>query len=148
MKKHLLFYYFLLLSTFLQGQDNNIKAVDDNYVYETVQIPPIFIGEGENNFDTIYNKDNNLLLQFIFRNINYPLEARKYGIKGRVVTQFVVTKDGSINDIKLLKKIGGGCDEEAIRLINLMNIGKMWKPGIKDGKPVNVKFILPIHFKL
>lgn len=148
MKKHFLFYSFLFLSTFLQSQDNNTPTVDENYVYESVQIAPIFIGEGINKLDTINIKDNNLLLQFIFRNINYPLEARKYGVQGRVVTQFVVTKDGSINDIKLLKKIGGGCDEEAIRLINLMNDGKMWKPGIKDGKPVNVKFILPIHFKL
>jgi TonB family protein len=148
MKRLFLFYCFLFFTTYLLSQDNNVPVIDENVVYNSVQTPPVFIGTGENNFDTINNKDNKLLLQFIFSNINYPLEARKYGIQGRVVTQFVVTKDGSINDIKLLKKIGGGCDEEALRLINLMNIGKMWKPGIKEGKPVNVMFTLPIHFKL
>ncbi len=83
--------------------------------------------------------------EYIGKNLKYPEEARKAGIEGKVFVQFTVTKDGSLTDIKVLKGIGHGCDEEAIKV--LQNAEK-WKPGAQRGKVVNVRMSLPIVFKL
>jgi len=66
-------------------------------------------------------------------------------IEGRVFVQFVVDKDGSITNVEVLKGIGGGCDEEAVRVVK--NAPK-WNPGKQRGRPVRVKMVLPITFKL
>jgi len=84
-------------------------------------------------------------MEFLMSNIRYPAEARKNNIKGRSVVQFVVNEDGSISDIQLARKRGGGCDEEAIRLVKAM---PKWTPGKQGGKPAKVRFILPVSFKL
>lgn len=81
----------------------------------------------------------------IANNMNYPEQARKMGIEGRVYVQFIVDKTGLVKDIKTIKRIGGGCDEEAERVIKLT--GK-WNPGTQRGKPVNVRMVMPINFKL
>lgn len=89
------------------------------------------------------------LLQFIYNYIQYPDSARAQGIEGSVVVQFVVEKDGKITNGKVLKDIGGGCGEEALRVVDLMNkIDRSWSPGKKNGQPVRVSFNLPIKFKL
>ena len=85
------------------------------------------------------------LYKYIGSNIKYPAMAKDSGIKGTVHITFVVEKDGSITDVKLLRRIGGGCDEEAIRVIGEM---PNWNPGKQRGKPVRVQFNLPISFKL
>lgn len=82
---------------------------------------------------------------FIGKNMRYPSEARKMGIEGKVFVQFVVDIDGSIKDVKILRGIGGSCDEEALRIIMA---APDWKPGLIDGKPVRVEMVLPITFKL
>jgi protein TonB len=82
---------------------------------------------------------------YVANNLKYPAEARRSNIEGRVFIEFVVEKDGSLTDIKILKGIGGGCDQEAIRIIQ--NAPK-WIPGKQRGRPVRVKMILPIYFKL
>ena len=87
----------------------------------------------------------NELRRYLGLNIKYPLMAQEVGIKGGVYLGFIVDKDGSITDIKVLSGIGGGCDEEAVRVVEGM---PKWSPGKKRGKPVRVQFYLPINFKL
>ena len=77
--------------------------------------------------------------------IKYPVIARENGITGRVYVTFVVDKDGKIKDVKKLRGIGGGCDEEAIRVITAM---PDWKPGRQNGRNVSVQFNLPVNFNL
>ncbi len=73
----------------------------------------------------------------------YPAEAQKAGIKGRVFLSFIVHKDGQITDVNVLKGLGSGCDEEAIRLVKAM---PRWTPGSQDGQPLNVRYNWPISF--
>jgi protein TonB len=82
---------------------------------------------------------------FLGSNINYPESARKNGTEGTVFTQFIVNTDGSISDISVTKGIGGGCDEEAVRVLKAM---PSWIPGKQNGKAVRVRFVLPIKYKL
>ncbi|MEZ5195845.1 MAG: energy transducer TonB [Bacteroidales bacterium] len=84
-------------------------------------------------------------IKFLVENIKYPAEARKNGVRGTVFVAFIVEKDGEISNVKALKGIGGGCDEEAVRVISMM---PNWKPGMQKGKPVRVQFNMPIKFNL
>jgi len=84
-------------------------------------------------------------IRYLNENIKYPQMARESGIQGRVFVTFVVEKDGSVTDVRVLRGIGGGCDEEAIRVIKNM---PKWDPGKQRGKPVRVQFNMPILFKL
>lgn len=85
------------------------------------------------------------MIQYISDNIHYPKEALENEISGRVYINFTVKKDGTLDNIKVVRGIGFGCDEEAIRVVKNM---PKWKPGIDHGKPVDTKFNLPIKFKL
>ncbi len=85
------------------------------------------------------------LLEYLAKNIKYPEIALKNGISGTVVIQFIVDKSGQIIDPKVLRGIGGGCEDEAIRVIKMM---PSWKPGKQKGKPVNVRFTLPVRFSI
>lgn len=84
-------------------------------------------------------------INFLRENMKYPQMARESGISGTVFVTFVVERDGSVTDVKVLRGIGGGCDEEAIRVIKAM---PKWNPGKQRGKPVRVQFNLPIRFTL
>ena len=83
--------------------------------------------------------------EYIQQNLKYPAQARTLGIEGKVFVQFIVGPDGKLTYVKAVKGIGGGCDEEAVRVIR--NSSK-WQPGLQRGKAVNVRMILPITFKL
>jgi periplasmic protein TonB len=83
--------------------------------------------------------------EYVGKKIKYPAQARRMNIEGRVFVEFVIERDGSITDVKAIKGIGAGCDEEAERI--LMAAPK-WKPGKQRGKPVRQKMVLPIMFKL
>ena len=83
--------------------------------------------------------------QFVQKKMKYPSQARRMGIEGRVFVEFVVDKDGSLVDVKAIKGIGAGCDEEAVRVIKMH---PKWKPGKQRGKPVKQKIVLPINFQL
>jgi len=85
------------------------------------------------------------LFEWLGKNIVYPPDAIQVGIEGTVVVIFVVEKDGSITNAQLLKKIGGGCDEEVLRIMKIM---PKWKPGIQNSVHVRVQFILPVRFNL
>ena len=85
------------------------------------------------------------LMEYVAKNIKYPQIARETGIQGRVFVGFVVEPDGSISNVKLLRGIGGGCDEEAMRVIKSL---PKWKPGKQRGKPVRVSYQIPVNFRL
>lgn len=83
--------------------------------------------------------------EYVGSHLRFPPKAARMGIEGRVFVEFVVEKDGTLTDIRVAKGIGGGCDEEAIRVIS--NASK-WNPGKQRGRPVRVRMIMPIMFKL
>ena len=85
------------------------------------------------------------LADYLAKNIKYPQLARESGIQGRVFINFVVENDGSVTNVKVMRSLGGGCDEEAVRVVKSM---PKWKPGKQRGKPVRVSYNLPVNFKL
>ena len=87
----------------------------------------------------------NEMMKFLSENIKYPMSAKENGISGKVLVTFVVEKNGLITNIKILRGIGGGCDEEAIRVLKLM---PKWKPGTQRGQAVRVQYNVPIKFTL
>ncbi len=78
--------------------------------------------------------------------LEYPLNARRMGIDGTVLIEVVVTADGRLIQEKITQKIGGGCDEEALRMIKL--IPDTWEPALYKGQPVTSRFEMPVVFKL
>ena len=127
------------------------KSINGEPVYKIADENPRFPGCGtakEYNAK-LKNCGDEKMLQFIYKNINYPKAARAQGIEGTVVVRFIVKKDGSLSDEKILRNIGGGTGEEALRVVNLMKEKNIrWVPGIIDGQPVNFNFNLPIKFRL
>jgi len=107
-------------------------TVNDVPVYMAQEMPEFPDGETER-------------IRFLEKNLDYPDIAVETGIAGNVYVTFVVEKDGSITNIDLLKGIGGGCDEEAMRIVGLMPI---WIPGKQNGHPVRVRLNMHIRFKL
>ena len=86
------------------------------------------------------------MMKFIGTNIKYPVIAQENGIQGRVICQFVVEKDGKVTDIQVVRSSGdASLDKEAVRVINSM---PKWKPGKQRGKPVRVKYTIPVNFRL
>ncbi len=144
MKKLFSIFLFLFISTSLFAESNviginkNTKPtdtikVDDEPVFLAVETPPEFPG-GEN-----------ALVEFIARNVKYPPEARENRIEGKVYVSFIIEKDGSITNLKILKGVGGGCDDEAKRVVSLL---PNFIPGKQNGRVVRVQFFVPINFKL
>ena len=88
---------------------------------------------------------NGDLMAYLQKNIQFPEQARENNITGRVVVQFIVSEDGSISDVKVVRSLGGGCDEEAVRVIKAM---PKWKAGKQDGRPVKVQFTQSVSFVL
>ena len=85
------------------------------------------------------------MLEFLAQNINYPTIARENRVEGMVVIQFVVEKDGSISNARVVRDIGAKCGEEALRVVNTM---PRWNPGKQRGRAVRVQFTLPVRFVL
>ena len=83
--------------------------------------------------------------KYVGSKMKYPSQAKRMGIEGKVFVQFVVDKDGSLTNVEAVRGIGGGCDEEAVRIIK--NSPK-WKPGKQRGRPVKVRMVIPVVFKL
>ncbi|MFO7873864.1 MAG: energy transducer TonB [Bacteroidales bacterium] len=83
--------------------------------------------------------------RFLEENLRYPQMAREAGIQGTVFVTFVVEPDGSVSNVEILRGIGGGCDEEAIRVVKQM---PKWEPGRQRGQAVRVQFNMPIRFRL
>jgi TonB family protein len=83
--------------------------------------------------------------KYLSDNLKYPTQARRMGIEGHVFVVFVINTDGSIQDVEVLRGIGGGCDEEAVKIVKG---APKWNPGMQKGKPVRTRMRLPIRFKL
>jgi periplasmic protein TonB len=87
-------------------------------------------------YELFYSKVSN--------NLKYPRQAIRNGVDGKVFVEFVVDRNGKVSHIKVLKGIGAGCDEEAMRVLALTN----WEPGKQRGRPVNVRMVIPVFFKV
>lgn len=109
------------------------EPVEEEEIFTIVEQMPEFPGGIE------------ALFKYLADNLKYPAMARDAKIQGKVYVTFVVDKDGSISDVKVLRGIGGGCDEEAVRVIKNM---PKWKPGRQRDIPVRVQYNLPINFIL
>lgn len=83
--------------------------------------------------------------KYVKDKIKYPPQARRMGIEGRVFVEFVISKDGTLTEVRAVKGIGAGCDEEAVRIVQT---APPWNPGKQRGKPVKQRYTLPIIFKL
>ncbi|MBP5515767.1 MAG: TonB family protein [Bacteroidales bacterium] len=95
--------------------------------------------------DPVFPGGVEALYKFLGRNLHYPELARSNNIEGTVVVKFVVEKDGSISNVKVIRDIGGGCGKEAVRLVNAM---PKWTPGKWNGKPARCYYTLPVQFEL
>jgi periplasmic protein TonB len=109
------------------------EAIEETEIFIVVENPPSFPGGEE------------ARIRFLSENIRYPQMARESGIQGTVFVTFVVERDGSVTDVRVLRGIGGGCDEEAVRVIRAM---PRWNAGQQRGRPVRVQFNMPIRFTL
>ena len=109
------------------------EDVEEQTIFQVVENMPEFPG------------GRSALMKYLATNIKYPPYAKEAGIQGRVFINFVVETNGSITNVKVLRGIGGGCDEEAIRVVKGM---PKWSPGMQRGKPVRVSFNLPVKFTL
>lgn len=116
-----------------QRQITNQPPQEPNKVFDIVEVMPQFPG------------GNSELMRYLGTNIKYPTIAAENGIQGRVVLKFVVSKDGSISNIQIVRSLDPSCDKEAIRVIKGM---PKWIPGMQNGHPVAVYFTLPVLFKL
>ena len=109
------------------------KADEEQVIFQVVEEMPDFPGGMKE------------CMKFLARNMKYPMAAQEAKIEGRVVVQFVVDRDGSVNDIKVVRSISPELDAEAVRVIGLM---PKWNPGKQRGKAVAVKYTMPIQFRL
>ncbi|MBR4199433.1 MAG: energy transducer TonB [Bacteroidales bacterium] len=114
-------------------ENNNKVEGEEEWMGLVVETPPEFPG-GE---DALY--------EFLAKNIKYPQAAKDSNIQGRVFVQFVVEKDGTITNPKVIREIGGGCGKEALRVVKMM---PKWKPGDQRGVKIRTQFNLPITFSL
>lgn len=112
---------------------NSVLSGTGKAVYRSVEEQPQYPG-GEKG-----------LKKYLSDNLVYPDVAKENGIQGTVTVLFIVNEDGSVSDVKIQKGIGGGCDQEALRIVKEM---RKWKPGKQAGVPVRVYQLLPITFKL
>ena len=132
-----------IVTEMLQAEQAEISSVSipamskvvlpDDSIYNNVEVMPEFPGGME------------AMMKYLSENIKYPEQAKEKNTQGRVLVTFIVEKNGSISDVKVVKGIGNGCDEEAVRVISAM---PKWKPGMQNGKKVRVNFAIPISFKL
>jgi len=130
--------------------DVNNTAVPQE-IFKVVEQMPRFPGceDLDGNNEEKMDCSQKLMLDYIYRNVQYPAEAKAAGIEGRVVVQFIIERNGELTDVRIARDIGYGCGEEAVRVVNLMNsMDEKWIPGKQRGKPVRVQFTLPIQFKL
>lgn len=126
--------YILLLSPWLVICSQPVSAqADSSEIFVVVEESPQFPGGEEGR------------VEYLQKNIIYPEKAEKNGIEGTVYVTFVVERDGSTSNVRILRGIGGGCDEVALEAVRNM---PDWKPGKQKGRPVRVQFNMPLKFKL
>lgn len=111
----------------------NIEVNDDDKVFTVVDEMPLFSGGDKE------------LFRFLGDNISYPKNALENGTEGLVYVSFIIDEEGAVKDAEILKGIGNGCDQEALRVVNSM---PKWNPGKQNGETVKVKYNLPVRFQL
>lgn len=116
-----------------ERMETQIKNVPDSVVFQVVEEMPVFPGGVQ------------ALMEYLSQNVKYPAEAHAIGAQGRVIVSFTVKKDGSITDTKVERSVNPYLDKEAMRVIAAM---PKWKPGKQRGEAVNVKFTVPVVFRL
>lgn len=126
------FIVFLLFSKTVLAQKDSLTTGNDSVILRVEQMPE-FPGGQE------------ALYKFISDNILYPKDARENDIKGKVVVQFIVEKDGSVQNVEVVSGVHPLLDEEALRVVKLL---PSFKPGMVNGEPVQVRMKLPITFNL
>ncbi len=109
------------------------KHEEENKVFDVVEQMPSFPG------------GNQALMEYLSKNVKYPVVAQENGVQGRVVVSFVVERDGSITDVKVVKSVDPSLDREASRLVSGM---PKWIPGKQNGSAVRVKYNVPVTFRL
>lgn len=116
------------------GNSDTKAAVEDpNQIFVSVENPSTYPGGIEKFYE------------YLQKSIRYPAVARENNVQGKVFVQYVVEKDGSLTDIKVVRGIGSGCDEEAVRVLKN---SKKWTPGMQNGRPVRSQYTIPISFTL
>ncbi len=135
-------------------QETEVQALEDIGVEEVSDVEEIYVDEGaeeEEVFDFAedapeFPGGTAALMKYLGDNIKYPRMAREMGSQGRVFLRFIVGKDGSIANVEVIKSSGDkSLDDEAVRVVQAM---PKWQPGKQAGRPVNVKYTLPVNFKL
>ena len=120
----------VLLFSFMTSTAQTKK---NNMVFDVVEVMPQYPGGPI------------AMLKYLMENIKYPEQAMKEGIQGRVTVRFIVEKDGSISDVKPILSVHPLLNKEAVRVVESM---PKWSPGKQNGKPVRVRFNVPVMFKL
>ena len=134
----------------VNGQEIKVVEQDDIVTVEGEVETPAQESPADDAFDVVeqmpeYPGGPKALMEFLNNNVQYPAEAEKAGIQGRVIATFVVEKDGSISNAKVVKSVDPLLDAEALRVIGAM---PNWKPGMQNGKVVRVKYTVPLSFHL
>jgi protein TonB len=108
--------------------------VEEDIPFAVVEEKPKFMGGDENEFT-----------RWVFQNLSYPDIAKENRIQGRVMVSFRVTADGNVTEVKVLRGVDSSLDKEAVRIISM---SPRWSPGRQRNKPVPVRYIFPVTFKL
>ncbi|WP_420582411.1 energy transducer TonB [Reichenbachiella sp.] len=130
--------------------DLDVEMDETDIIDDPIFDEPVDIEEPDEVFDIVETLPEPLggLSAFylhVAKQMKYPNQARRMGVEGKVYVQFVIDKSGKLTNVHAVKGIGGGCDEEAVRVIQN---SPDWSPGKQRGRPVKVRMILPITFKL
>ena len=126
-------FFSVICFFFMMALPMNAQSESSTKVYYEVDEMPSFPG------------GLNGLMTFLAQNMVYPVTAQENGVQGRVTVSFVVETDGSIINVKVARSVDPSLDREAMRIVKAM---PKWTPGKKDGKPVRVKYTVPVVFRL
>jgi TonB family protein len=150
----------------IEFRESQFSGKSEYYIIDyrptIVKYNQIYLGFKSNNSTSTSNKNANKnspsteimpsfpggdkkMIAFILENLEYPALAIKKGITGRVVVEFIIDKEDNIVDPKVINHVGGGCDEEALRIVSLM---PKWTPGFRDGEAVKTRYFMPIEFDI
>ncbi len=153
MRKLLFFALFLILAKAATAQEApEASASDSTKVFDVLPEMPRFPGCEFPDSSLAFRQKcaEARLYEYLYSRLVYPDSAREQGLEGTVVASFIVREDGSIDSIHIVRDIGGGCGEEVLRVLRMMQADSIrWRPGYNDeGQPVAVHFNLPVRFKL
>jgi len=123
----------MMLVLFFSFTTSTAQTKKNDMVFDVVEVMPQYPG------------GQIAMLKYLMENIKYPEQAMKEGIQGRVTVRFIVEKDGSISDVRPILSVHPLLNKEAVRVVESM---PKWTPGKQNGKPVRVRFNVPVMFKL